>query len=396
MKAGDDPAPAQAEVEADAVSVMTIHKAKGLEFPIVVLANLAEGNFPAQERRDAFEIPEEIIKERGMSSDFHVQEERRLFYVAMTRAKQELYLFGARNLGGKRTRKISRFIQEALDVSFKTIAVKTTGAEENIERFSCPESAQNKADFTSAGLSELTHYQIDDYLTCPLKYKYVHVLRVPVLQHHNVVYGKAVRTSAIEMIRRIAAGIDTKENDLLEVLKREWSVEGFLSREHEEARFMQGQKNLKDFYRSFKNKIQDNDNVDKKFRFYTENIKITGKWDLIKSDDNGSIIWDFRSSEVKNLETATRKARDSLKNQVSILAYREIYKVLPEKLISHYLGSGIQGVVKPSEKIAAKAKEKIILAAEGITSGVYDAKPEYYQCLACAFMEICPATAKEL
>jgi hypothetical protein len=52
--------------------------------------------------------------------------------------------------------------------------------------------------------------------------------------------------------------------------------------------------------------------------------------------------------------------------------------------------------VKPSEKIAAKAKEKIILAAEGITSGVYDAKPEYYQCLACAFMEICPATAKEL
>ncbi|MCE1247504.1 MAG: ATP-dependent helicase [Firmicutes bacterium] len=396
MRAGDDPAPAQAEVETDAVSVMTVHKAKGLEFPVVALANLAEGNFPTQERRDTFEIPDEIIKERGVSTEFHIQEERRLFYVAMTRAKQELYLFGVRNLGGKRTRKISRFIQEALDVAFKSISVKTTSPEEAIERFSTPEEAKKHVDFSTAGISELTHYQIDDYLTCPLKYKYVHILRVPVLQHHNVVYGKAVRSTALEIIRRKAAGIPTAEHDILEGLKREWSVEGFLSREHEEARFREGQRSLKEFYHNFTGKIIEDDLIDKKFRFYCDDVKITGSWDLLKTDGEGTIIWDFRSSEVKNLETAIRKTKDSLKNQISILAYREIYNTLPVKLISHYIGSDIQGFIKPTDKTVQKAKDRIEQAIGGIASGEYGAKPEYYQCLSCAYMEICPATAKEL
>ena len=41
-------------------------------------------------------------------------------------------------------------------------------------------------------LLNLSFYQIDDYLTCPLKYKYVHILRVPIMEHHTVIYGRAM------------------------------------------------------------------------------------------------------------------------------------------------------------------------------------------------------------
>src|SRR5205809_7097472 len=96
IDAGEDPAVAEADVETPAVRVLTVHKAKGLEFPVVFLVTLVQDKFPLRGRKDAFELPVELIKETLPSGDFHKQEERRLFYVGMTRAKRELHLTSAR------------------------------------------------------------------------------------------------------------------------------------------------------------------------------------------------------------------------------------------------------------------------------------------------------------
>ncbi|MBI3599275.1 MAG: ATP-dependent helicase, partial [Nitrospinae bacterium] len=116
IDAGDDPATAEADLDADAVNVLTVHKAKGLEFFVVFMVGLVDMKFPLPNRKDPIPLPEPLIKEVLPSGDFHVQEERRLFYVGMTRAKQELYLTGARDYGGSRARKVSRFVLEALDI----------------------------------------------------------------------------------------------------------------------------------------------------------------------------------------------------------------------------------------------------------------------------------------
>src|SRR2546422_953622 len=111
IDAGEDPAVAEAEVETPAVRILTVHKAKGLEFPVVVLVALVQDKFPLRGRRDALELPVELIKETLPSGDFHKQEERRLFYVGMTRAERELYLTSARDYGGTRERKGSRVVE---------------------------------------------------------------------------------------------------------------------------------------------------------------------------------------------------------------------------------------------------------------------------------------------
>src|SRR5207249_4945148 len=100
--AGEDPAVAEADVETPAVRVLTVHKAKGLEFPVVFMVNLVHGKFPVQKRGDALELPAELIKDLLPSGDFHTQEERRLFYVGMTRARRELFFTSARDYGGTR------------------------------------------------------------------------------------------------------------------------------------------------------------------------------------------------------------------------------------------------------------------------------------------------------
>ena len=114
IESGDDPSTVEADLDQDAVNILTIHKAKGLEFRVVFLVNLVQGKFPLPKRSQQIELPDILIKEVLPTGDFHIQEERRLFYVGMTRAKEELYLTSAEDYGGKRLRKVSQFVLEAL------------------------------------------------------------------------------------------------------------------------------------------------------------------------------------------------------------------------------------------------------------------------------------------
>ena len=111
IEAGDNPA--QAEIEdIDTINLLTVHSSKGLEFPVVFMVNLIAGRFPSMNRSDPIQIPEQLIKETLPTGDEHIQEERRLFYVGMTRAKKYLYLVLAKNYGGKRDSQPSGYLQE--------------------------------------------------------------------------------------------------------------------------------------------------------------------------------------------------------------------------------------------------------------------------------------------
>jgi len=97
IEAGDDPAAAEIESDSDSVSVLTVHKAKGLEFELVFLVGCVSDQFPVRSRKDAIAFPIELLAEREVlpEGDFHRQEERRLFYVGMTRARRRLVLTSA-------------------------------------------------------------------------------------------------------------------------------------------------------------------------------------------------------------------------------------------------------------------------------------------------------------
>jgi DNA helicase-2/ATP-dependent DNA helicase PcrA len=97
IEAGDDPPTADPDPDVDAVHVMTVHKAKGLEFPVVFLPGLVADRFPARSRREPLALPLELVDEVLPEGDGHLQEERRLFYVAMTRARDELVSATRRN-----------------------------------------------------------------------------------------------------------------------------------------------------------------------------------------------------------------------------------------------------------------------------------------------------------
>src|SRR2546426_9702423 len=230
IEAGEDPAVAEADVKTPAVRVLTVHKAKGLEFPVVFLVNLVQDKFPSRRRRDALELPLALMKDVLPAGDYHQQEERRLFYVGMTRARRQLDLTSARDYGGSRERKVSQFVLEALDLPKDAARPFKAQPVEEIERFAPPVEV-NPLDLRPLGPDDelvVSHKQIDDYQTCPLKYKYVNILRLPIRRHHAVAYGAVVHKAVEYYLLRRAVGNYTPLEEVLNAYERAWAGEDIL------------------------------------------------------------------------------------------------------------------------------------------------------------------------
>ncbi len=400
-EAGDDPESSQPDIDVDAVNILTVHKAKGLEFSVVFLVSLVDDKFPVRRRKHPIELPEELIKEEVPGGDFHLMEERRLFYVGMTRAKRELYLTSAVDYGGKRDRRVSQFVLEALDVPKADIKLLKRPALAQIELFAPAEPvipAERRR--SKDEIISLSHYLIDDYLTCPLKYKYVHVLRVPLLPNHRIIYGLALH-KAVQAY--FLAKKDKKrftEKQLLDTFANNWSPEGFISRQHEEQRFAAGKAALKKFFKADKKRGRTPKFVEEDFTILEDKdkVKVRGRWDLVESskvkDQKSKIfIVDFKSSEVKEEEKAKEKAKRSLQLDIYALAWQKMFGALPDGLELHFLETGLVGSTKPAEEDLKDAWKKIKMVADGIRAADYHATPSYMACSYCPYNEICPSSA---
>ena len=108
LESGADEEEAEIDDTRDAVQLMTVHAAKGLEWPYVFVVSMSSARFPTSRRSEAIPFPEDLVREAAPAGDFHIQEERRLAYVALTRAQHRLYL----SCVEKKGKKPSVFVQE--------------------------------------------------------------------------------------------------------------------------------------------------------------------------------------------------------------------------------------------------------------------------------------------
>ena len=394
--AGDDPPVAEADPDDDAVHVVTVHKAKGLEFPVVLLVGCADQKFPVKRRGDPLELPAELLREQPAGGDAHNQEERRLFYVAMTRARDELVLTSAADYGTTRSRKVSPFIVEALDLPSPRPAARRSKALEALARHQPPAevAAGPEPPLPESEVLHLSYRQIDDYRTCPLKYKYVHRLRVPLLVHHRVVYGSAVHKAVQEMFRARMEGRAFSEEELVASFRAAWVSEGFLSRHHEEQRRRSGEEALRRFHREDAAAPLVPTAVEKEFAFYVDRTRVQGRYDLVLEQYGQVTILDFKTGDVDDLKAARQRAKESLQLDVYALAHLETAGRLPDWVELRFLESGLAGGRRPTLDEAEATRQAVRDAAASIRRREFPPRPSYMACGLCPFREICPHTAR--
>ncbi|MDQ7857373.1 MAG: ATP-dependent DNA helicase [Armatimonadota bacterium] len=407
IAAGDDPPTPDPDPDFDGVNILTVHKAKGLEFPVVFLVNCVADRFPSRARAQPLELPDELVRGKEVlpSGDGHLQEERRLFYVAMTRARDRLVLTSGRDYGRVRARKVSRFVVEALDEPAVDAGAFRASPAEVIARHAPPAADPPVGLPGLAGERPLlvSFRQVDDYQTCPLKYKYAHLLRVPLLRDHRVVYGTAVHAGAMEYNRRRARGQPATLEDLYRAFETAWVTEGFISREHEDQRLAEGREVLASFLAFQQASGFTPTMVESRFAIQVGDARVRGRWDRVDirrrpDGDDEVVIIDFKTSDVRAQKDAERRARESLQLAIYALAYERQYGRTPDRLELHFLGPRgvLVGAVTPLRARLDEAASVIEQAAAGIRRGEFTATPDYYRaCRYCAFASICPYTAKE-
>src|SRR5262249_8166927 len=168
---------------------------------------------------------------------------------------------------------------EALDLPRDAARPFTGTAVEEIERFA-PAARHEDGCISPMAESEelvLSHKQVDDYQTCPLKYRYVHQLRVPIRRHHTVVYGSTMPEVVEFYLKRRVEGSYTSLEALLAEYDRKWLNQGFLTWEHQEARKAAGREALTRFWHQEEADGVKPTWIEKEFAFNIGNNRVRGR-----------------------------------------------------------------------------------------------------------------------
>lgn len=183
----------------DTVKLLTAHKAKGLEFEVVFVPNLVKGNWGDSVGFKGLKLP--IKLQSAVEDEEKIEEERRLFYVAITRAKKQLFLsYCNKNENGKEKAK-SRFLTELKDdlLTKRQEAGNRENLPEQIEakmRYCPPDEAAKSLELLRQKVAPekfaLSHTVFEDYRKCPRKCFYDHILRVPRKKPYSLILGTGV------------------------------------------------------------------------------------------------------------------------------------------------------------------------------------------------------------
>jgi DNA helicase-2/ATP-dependent DNA helicase PcrA len=305
----------------------------------------------------------------------------------------------AQDYGGRRSRAVSRFVTEALDLPPATpLDTVRPALLEQLARHEAsptePAPATARPVIGDRPLV-LSYGQINDYLDCPARYRYGHVVRIPTPASHQMAYGRALHAAVQAFHRRQLAGRPVSVEDLHASLDANWESVGFLTREHEEARRAAAHEAVARFWEQQQRDPARPTAVEREFTVAFGRDRIRGRYDRIDSDEAGRVIvTDYKSSDVRDLPTANRRARESLQLSIYALAHEAERGTLPDEMALHFLESGIVGRAEPTEKRLEKAQELIARTAEGIRAQRFDATPSAMRCGYCPFREICPDASR--
>jgi len=394
---GEDPAVADVDVTSNVVQVLSIHRAKGLEFPVVFLVQAAQGRFPTPYRSRSLELPADDSANPFLDpSAMHREEERRLCYVALTRAREELITTHARNYGTPQERPRSQFLSEAFDLGKPVPAKTRRRAVELLEEHGEREAPEiDRAPVEPHGPLQLSFRRLDDYDSCPLRYRLLHVLGVDSIlpPDARINFGQAIHQAVAFALARRMTGAPPSADDVVEVFRSVWRSAGYISPEHEAARFAQGADALRAFHAREIAEGPAPSEVESQFRVGVGDVLLTGRMDRVDRGAEGVALVDYKTAEIEGDEQAEQRGKDEMQLSVYAIAYREMHGRLPDRVELRFVMSGSAATVDVTEAGVRKTRDKVASIAAMIRGGDFTARPSAFSCRRCRCRPICPESA---
>ena len=395
----------------NAVQLMTVHGSKGLEFRQVFVMRLCRGEFPSRPRPAVFEFPADLLKEEVPRGDFQKQEERRLFYVALTRAQRSLALTTIIDKRKKRSEFFNLLLEDPTiqrrDIQHLSPRVEISNRAESVG--SAPADPSTPLLFTRTPDSTMAYSEIalwansfhppqpeplqlsasaiDSYKTCPMKYLFSYVWALRGEPRGEMTFGNVIHKAIREIVQEIKKRRKLDPADLDAIYDRNWIPAGFLDDYHEEEYKNAGREQLKAFCESYCVAPPDVLMQEKTFEIaLDDDVIVRGRIDQINKIQGKSVeVIDYKTGRAKT----AKDAEYSLQLSIYALAVEEVLGLSPDRLVFYNLTTNTAEATTRDAKDLNEVRAVVKETADSIRSRDFAAKPGF-ACRSCDYQTICP------
>ncbi len=390
------------------VKILTVHGSKGLEFKHVFLVSMVDQRFPTRPRGEAIPLPDGLINERLPQGDAHLEEERRLFYVACTRAKDSLTFTGAEDYGGARKKKPSIFLSEA---GFQVSPEEARAGSELLSL--TPPALLDETAAAEREVFELkrrfSFTQLAAFRNCPLQYKFAHVYRIPILGSYHKSFGNSVhhalkgildlhiqrgRAAQGDLFSSTQTPTPPKEgfrvtlDEALELYETNWIDEWYEDRARHDEYKKEGREAIKRLHALWSESPPDIAFLEQPFDWRLGDHSLKGSVDRIDNlPHGGCAIYDYKTSQPKASEDLDKESKEQL--WIYQLAMEERGLDI-RKLAYVFVRSGeeaqvelLQGEKRDVFRAEVQKRMQAILASR------FEPAPSPFICKFCDFKNIC-------
>ncbi len=367
------------------VNVLSVHRSKGLEWDTVYIVDCTEGSFPLRSHGLTQKLPEELQAHRT-EADEHMAEERRLMYVAATRAKRELYIsYSDRHSPTGAPRKPSRFITELFGHAPDATPVDSD-SQVSLELFS------QRTDAMPVTLPEhmrqddrlvLSVSQIETWLRCPQDFYYRYVLAMPLppapqLGYGSLIHGIIERIHNERQEHNQLPSLDELTSYALENLPKS----GYQSKRSRERSQAQAKRTVRAVYERFST---DTLPIETELPFTLElsdiALTIRGRIDAVYKQGNGVEIRDYKTgTSITSEKQAKSRATGSSQLTLYALAWQELRGELPNLLSLDFVETGYIGSVKKQAKSLDTLRNNLRTMVEQLQANVYPPGQDHRRC----------------
>ncbi len=378
----EDEPPSPVDAGLNAVVIMTIHQAKGLEFDAVFVPALVEGRLPQSGRPQRFELPPSVLEPLVRGREDVIAEERRLLYVAMTRARRLLYLTRAEHYEGGRRWRPSRFLEEIRGagksaVLDRALDIPSPGASSGLSGPSPALHTRGEGVYLT-----LSYSSIQAYLDCPKQYWFRYEQRLPAVQSAEAVQGVILH----DVLRRAGEerrdGRDVTAARLRALHSAAWTGTTFPDERRAPTFRRNGLEQLEAF-RSAGGLDARPELLERDFTAAVDGFTLHGIIDRVDRDGEGWLIVDYKTGR-----PVARKRRDL---QVALygLGASAALGIDGPRLEVVYLATGARVRVEGTGAVLDETRRVASEAAAGIRSGAFQPKPERRKCMLCPYRLAC-------
>jgi DNA helicase II / ATP-dependent DNA helicase PcrA len=391
----------------DAVRLMTVHGAKGLEFPYVFILRANANSFPSSYKETLVAFPKELRDADFSEADEHIlhkEEERRLFYVAMTRARDVLRIYSRRGKGNanKNPNGYMRELIENRNLGPYLRAIPVSGAQARFEIFAdasrvYPAESQTNLWFELPVLeglqARLSASAVDTFERCGLRFKLERDWKIAAEPAAAMQYGAAIHRVLKTYFDSHRTRRPKTDEEIIEQFREDLAAAGIREAYQHELYEKQGVTQLREFLAALASiAARQTLHTEESFEIRIGSVIVTGRIDRIDRRSDGSVdVVDYKTGKARTKEDADK----SLQLSLYAIAAQEKWGYKVGSLIFHNLEENVPVATARSEVDLLAARARVEDAAQKIAAGEFDAKPGIH-CNFCAYRTLCPEKEKRI